>query len=362
MIKELPNGIQIFRSDEAFHFDLGGKINQLSLAFEVYGKMNSDKSNVILIHHALSTGSHVASHELNRLAGWWEQVVGSGKAIDTNKYCVICINNIGGCYGSIGPASINPETDQPYLNSFPILKFTDIGKSQKILLDYLGVKKLYAIIGSSVGAMTSLQMNFDFPNITERLLLISSCHKAYPANIANRHIQREVIQLDRSYNNGNYHISPIEGLKAARKLGFYTYRSPAEFNKRFERKKISLEDVQMNSHLSEVENYLEYNASKFVKNFDTNSYMYFTKAMDLFDITEEENWEENLSKITTDYIKVVSVETDLLFPPFQQRKSYEIMKDHGLNAEYFEYYSIHGHDSFLIDNDVMSEQLIQFLN
>jgi homoserine O-acetyltransferase/O-succinyltransferase len=362
MIKKLPNGIQLFKLNEPFHFELGGRIEQLSLAFELYGEMNSDKSNVILIHHALSTGSHVASHKLNRLAGWWEQLVGKGKAIDTEKYCVICINNIGGCYGSIGPSSVNVETNKPYLNTFPIFKFTDIVRSQKMLLDYLDIKKLYAVIGSSVGGMSSLQMNYDYPDITKKLLLISSCHKAYPANIANRHIQREVIQLDYSYKNGAYHISPQHGLKAARKLGFYTYRSPAEFNKRFEKKKISLEQVEMNSHLSEVENYLEYNASKFVKNFDTNSYMYFTKAMDLYDISSGESWKENLKKITTEHIKVISVETDLLFPPFQQQKTYEILKDIGLNVDYYEYSSIHGHDSFLIDNDIMTKQLTNFLN
>ena len=359
--KQYENGLKIFHYTKEFKFSSGQTIAELFLAYETYGELSEKKDNVVLIHHALSTGSHVASHKKNKTDGWWEAMVGPDKPIDTQSSFVICINNISGCYGSSGPSTINPLTNKPYQLDFPITTFSDIAKSQKLLMDFLGISKIQTIVGCSVGGMISLQWAIDFPESVATLFLASSCHKAYPANIANRTVQREIIQLDPDWNNGNYHKNPQAGLKIARKLGFYTYKSQAEFNRRFEYSRLNNKVEDLAEKTSEIEHYLDYNASKFTKIFDANSYLYITKAMDIYDVTNNEKDEiKNFKKIKA-IVTVLSVNTDILFPPFQQEKIYSLLNQAGIEVNYIEYQSTNGHDTFLIETDEIGKYIKQLI-
>ncbi|MCB0278298.1 MAG: homoserine O-acetyltransferase [Calditrichaeota bacterium] len=360
-ISEQQNGLKLFHQAGPFTFKSGAVIDELILAFETYGELSEKKDNVVVVHHALSTGSHVASHSKNKTAGWWETMVGPSKPIDTNQVFVICINNLSGCYGSSGPSTISPRTNKPYQLDFPITTFSDIVQSQKILIDFLGIDKIQTIVGCSVGGMTSLQWALDFPDSVNTVFLASTCHKAYPANVANRTVQREIIQLDPDWKNGYYQKNPTKGLMIARKLGFYTYKSQAEFNRRFEFSQLEHPVTKLHDKTSEIEHYLEYNAAKFTKIFDANSYLYITKAMDLYNTTDNSTNEHEAFKRIKAKVTVLSVNTDILFPPFQQEQIYLLMKSAGVDVNYVEYQSTNGHDTFLIETDEIGRYINELI-
>lgn len=358
VIKERSDGLFFFHYKKPFVFESGKKISELVLVYEIYGEMNADKSNVVLIHHALSGSSHVTSHSKNQSKGWWNEMVGENKPIDTLKYCVICINNLGGCYGSTGPTSINPDTDRAYQSDFPVYTFKDISASQKLLCDKLGIQKLFGVVGASVGAMISIQMLVLYPDFIKNTILISSTSRAYASNIANRLIQSRIIKSDGDWNDGYYTKNPVNGLKTARKLALYTYRSSNELDDRFKRlEDINIGEVTLKTDTSEVEGYLLYNAEKFVKNFDANTYLYLLKAMDLFDISEGEfKLSSDIEKIDSN-VTIISVNTDILFPPKQQEDSYQILKPYVQNIEYISHTSDFGHDTFLIEIDAIGRYI-----
>lgn len=346
---EQENGLKIYHSDQAFQFEMGGEIAELVLAFETYGELSSGKDNVILIHHALSTDSHVASHDKNPEPGWWEAMVGPHKPIDTGKYFVICINNLGSCYGSSGPTSINPNTSNAYQSDFPTVTIGDMLNAQKRLLSALGIDALYAVIGNSMGAMLSLQMAVMFPSLAKKILSISSCYKAYPVNIANRSIQRDIIQLDPAWKQGHYQQQPQQGFKLARKIGHISYRNATEMNERF------------HHDGDEINSYLEYNATKFISKFDANCYLSLLEAMDLFDISKGyASAEEALKRIKSE-ILCVSVDSDILYPPPQQIELKEKLMLAGVKTQYIEHHSQHGHDSFLVETDIFGNYIKSFL-
>jgi homoserine O-acetyltransferase len=353
-IKSNPDGLKFYLNDSKFYFKSGESISQLVLAFEEYGHFNENKSNVILIHHALSTHSHVASHELNKNKGWWDNIVGKGKAIDTEKYYVICINNLGSCFGSSGPSVINPEENFLYGSDFPEVSFEDVVHSQKFLLDFLKIKKLYAIVGPSLGGMISLQFSILYPDFVERLLSISSSARTTPANNANRAIQREIIKLDPNWKNGKYIQNPLKGLKAARKLGILTYRSVEEFNERFDAESSANISGEEKDSVTKVESYLEYNAAKFAKGFDTNSYLTILRMMDIYDVRSE------LTKLKA-HTLIISVDTDRLFPHEQQREIYTELEKLGKPVRYIIHESKFGHDTFLIETDTIGNYIKEFL-
>jgi homoserine O-acetyltransferase len=351
-ISELDDGRQQFTSYDDFVFDSGGVINPLVLAYDCYGELNAKKDNAILVHHALSTSSHLTSTDKNPAKGWWQEMVGPGRHLDTDQYFVICINNLGSCYGSAGPVSINPATKQQYRNEFPRVTINDMVRSQKILIETLGIKKLHAILGNSMGAMLSIAWIALYPNDAEFLISISSCAQAYPANNANRFLQRDIIKLDAAWNEGNYTFSGnLKGFKTARKLGLLTYRNWTEINNRFVNK----------AGRESIEHYLDYNAEKFVDNFDCNSYLALLDAMNTFNLADESGTlTEALQGISAKSM-IVSVDSDILFTPSQQQALHDGLKEAGNTVTYIDHQSIYGHDAFLVETEAFGKYIRDFI-
>jgi homoserine O-acetyltransferase len=334
-----PGPLQ-FESDQEFRFEQGGTINPLELAYETFGRLNPARDNAILVHHALSTDSHVAASHRNPSPGWWEGMVGPGKPLDTNRWFVICINNLGSCRGSSGPVSINPGTGSAYGPDFPAVTFVDMARSQKLLIDAMGIQQLHAIVGSSMGAMLSVTWAALYPEHTRNLVSISSSARVYPANQANRILQREAICADANWNNGHYRdSSTLEGFRTARKIGLLTYRNARELNQRF---------MGASGHES-IENYLHYNADKFVRRFDCNSYLRLLGAMDSYNLELDRRGLPDVLRPVTARVLVIAVDSDVLFPPQQQRELYEAFQAAGVQAAYIEHQSDYGHDAFLVE-------------
>lgn len=354
-IKQLEDGSYEFTLSEDFPFSYGGTIHPLVLVYETYGELNADKSNVILIHHALSTHSHVCSTSANSSPGWWEKMIGPGCPIDTKKYFVICINNIGSCFGSSGPVSINPVTGKSFRADFPFVTMEDIAASQNLLLQALNINQLFAIVGPSMGGMISLAWGMHYPQTVQNLILISSCYKAYPSNIANRMVQQEIIKLDPAWQQGYYQSNVLAGLTIARKLGHFTYRQPRTLNEKF-----SYQGKVGPGQFSEVEKYLNYNAQKFANQFDANSYLYLLQAMDVFDVTRGfSESEQALTSITAKAL-VVGVSSDILYLPEQQGDLAKLLQQAGVDCQYIEHQSDYGHDAFLVDIDAMGKYICDF--
>lgn len=341
------DGTYLLKSRQPLTLSGGGCLPQWQLCFETWGELAPQKDNVVVIHHALSVGSHVTGSERHPKKGWWQEMVGPDKAIDTKRFYVICINNLGSCFGSSGPVSIDPESDKDdtrWAAKFPQVTVNDMVTSQKQLLDHLGIESIYAIIGNSMGAMLSLTWAIEYPQMVKRLMLTCSSYKAYPANIANRHIQQEAIRMDPAFKGGAYGVDDhLGGFCLARKLGLYTYRNAAEWNRRFN----SFGNDQM--HDDEIKHYMDYNAEQFCRSFDANTYLMLTTAMDLYDVTQNYDSIEvafgRISARTT----VVSVESDILFTPQQQQELFACLQQGGVDCEYVNHCSQYGHDAFLVE-------------
>lgn len=266
--------------------DWGGILPQFNVAFETWGRLNDTKSNAILLHTGLSASSHAHSTEINPKPGWWEKFIGSGKPLDTDKYFVICTNVIGGCYGSTGPSSLDPADGQRYATRFPILTMHDMVRAQFQLLDGLGIERLYASVGSSMGGMQSLSAGILFPERVGKVVSISGCARSHPYSIAMRHTQRQVLMMDSNWNRGFYYdgIPPHSGMKLAREIATVTYRSGPEWELRFGRRRAdpSRQPALCPDFL--IETYLDHAGEKFSLEYDPNSLLYVSKAMDLFDL------------------------------------------------------------------------------
>lgn len=357
LFEELPDGTKRFTYSAGFTLEKGGFLPEIDLIFETWGKLNDNKSNAIIIHHALSVGSHASSTPKKPDAGWWQEMVGPGKAIDTSKYYVICINNLGSCFGSTGPTSINPKTSKRYKYDFPKVTIGDMVRSQKLLMDKLGIHTLYGVVGSSMGAMLSLTWAVEHLDSLENLILISSSYKAYPANIANRYIQHQAIKMDPMWQMGNYNSNQeLLGFKLARKLGLYGYKNSNEWNSRF--------NSHQNSEAKDADiiNYFDYNADKFCNNFDANSYLILTQSMDLYDITQNySSLKACFSKITAKTL-VVSVDSDILFTPQQQEELHCALQEGGVDSAYINHHSQYGHDAFLVEKEPFAQYIDDFLS
>lgn len=278
-----------FHCDEPILLDWGGTLRQFDLAYETWGELNQDKSNAILLHTGLSASSHAHSTDLNPQAGWWEKFIGPGCALDTDKYFVICTNVLGGCYGSTGPSSIDPADGQNYATRFPILTIDDMVRAQFRLLDHMGVDKLYASVGSSMGGMLSLDAAVLFPDRVGRIVSISGCARSHPYSIAMRHTQRQVLMMDPNWNRGSYYgkIPPHHGMKLAREIATVTYRSGPEWEQRFGRRRADPSKPPALCPDFLIETYLDHAGEKFNLTYDANSLLYVSKAMDLFDLGHE---------------------------------------------------------------------------
>lgn len=351
-ISELDDGRLQFTSDDDFVFDNGRVINPLVLAYECYGELNAKKDNAIVVHHALSTSSHLTSTEKNPAKGWWQEMVGPGRHLDTDRYFVICINNLGSCYGSAGPMSINPATQQLYRSEFPQVTINDMVRSQKILIETLGIRKLHAILGNSMGAMLSIAWMTLYPNDAQFLISISSSAQAYPANNANRFLQRDIIKLDAAWDEGNYNFSgDLQGFKTARKLGLLTYRNWSELNNRFVNK----------AGRESIEHYLDYNAEKFVDKFDCNCYLALLDAMNTFNLADENGNLTGAFRDISAKSMIVSVDSDILFTPSQQQALYDGLREAGNTVTYINHQSIYGHDAFLVETEAFGKYIADFI-
>ncbi|TKA29756.1 Serine O-acetyltransferase [Salinomyces thailandicus] len=282
---------ETFHSSEPFLLDWGGALPGFDVAYETWGTLNADKSNAILLHTGLSASSHAHSTEANPKPGWWEKFIGPGAPLDTDKYFVICTNVLGGCYGSTGPSSVDPVSKQPYATSFPILTMEDMVRAQFRLLDSMGIDKLYASVGSSMGGMQSLAAGVLYKDRVPRIVSVSGCARSHPYSIAMRHTQRQALMADPNWTNtrGNYYASmpPHSGMKLARQIATVTYRSGPEWEKRFGRQRADATKPPALCPDFLIETYLDHAGEKWCLEYDANSLLYISKAMDIFDLGKD---------------------------------------------------------------------------
>ncbi len=344
----------------------GGHLTDVTLAYESWGELSVNSDNAILIFTGLSPTPHAASSKLDPSEGWWEYMIGPGKAIDTDRFFVICVNSLGGCFGSTGPMSINPKTNKPYATDYPELSIEDIAKAGHHLLLELDIDHLHSVIGPSMGGMIALAYALQYPDEIDNMINISAACRALPFTIAMRSLQREIIRCDALWNDGHYYDGeqPLSGMTLARKLGLVSYRAAEEWHQRFDRARIPKEKRTGEPFELEfqVESYLDYNAKKFIHTFDANSYLYMSRAMDWFDVADHGgSVKAGLAKIHTKKNLVIGVSTDILFPVVQQQEMAEGLRNVGRNVEYVELDSISGHDAFLVDKDNFAPIIKEFL-
>lgn len=354
------------RIEGTFHMR-HGMLKDPVIAYETWGELNRQKDNAVLLFTGLSPSAHAASSDLDPSPGWWEQMIGPGSPLDTTKYFIICVNSLGSCFGSTGPASINPETNEPYRLDFPVLAVEDIAEGGKAVATSFGIEKLHAVVGASMGGMTALAYSVLYPDKADGLVIISAAGRATPFAIALRSLQREIIRSDPAWMSGNYDPAeePVLGMRLARKLGMMTYRSAREFELRFDRERVS-EERQSGDTFGidfEVESYLEAHANKFIGTFDANCYLYLSRAMDVFDIADHGgSLGHALARVGARRALIIGVETDFLFPLSQQQELYEGLNRGDRDVEFVPLPSIQGHDSFLVDMDRFRPVLCDFFN
>lgn len=335
----------------------GEKLGPITLAYETYGKLNAQKSNAILILHALSGDAHAAGPD-----GWWSNLIGKGKGIDTDKYFVICSNVIGGCRGSTGPSSINPKTGKPYGLSFPLISIGDMVKAQKCLIDHLGIEKLLTVVGGSMGGMEVLQWMVSYPERIRSAIPIATTLKHTPQQIAFNEVGRQAVMSDPDWRNGDYYgfKPPAKGLAVARMIGHITYMSDTSMTEKFGRKtRADKEPFKFGADF-EVEGYLRYRGDNFVKRFDANSYLYITKAIDNFNLLNG-NALSSVFRGLRAKVLVLAFKSDWLYPAYQSQEIVKACKLAGVDASYCEINSTYGHDSFLLETERETQLIGDFL-
>jgi len=346
----------IAKFTKPLYLESGRLIEPWQIIYETYGELNEDKSNVILITHALSGSHHAAGmYEGDRKPGWWDKLIGDNKAIDTTKYFVIATNVIGSCFGSTGPMSeIYPGSNERYRLKFPVITIKDMVKAQKILLDSLGIKKLKAVIGGSMGGMQALRLAVDYPGFCEYIIPIATTYQTRAYVIAINKAMVEAIRADKDFKDGNYDPEFIKknglrGLAAARMIGYLNYLSPKTFDKKFGRSYVKTDGMFELFGRFQVESYLEYNGYNFPKWFDPLSYIYLLRAISLFDISRGFNSLEEAFSNIKDKLFLISFSGDTLFFPQEMREIKLYMDKVGGYAQYYEIDSDYGHDSFLVE-------------
>lgn len=342
--------------------DSGQSLGSITLAFETYGKLNDEKTNAILVLHALSGDAHAAGFaEGQKDPGWWDAMIGPNKALDTEKYFVICSNVIGGCKGSTGPSSLNPATGKPYGLSFPLITIADTVRAQKNLIDHLGIKKLLCVIGGSMGGMQALQWVASYPKSVRSAIPIATTLKHSPQQIAFDEVGRQAVMADPCWNKGNYYDKekPQRGLAVARMIGHITYMSDRSMEEKFSRK-LKGKDYTFDFTTDfEVEGYLRYRGDNFVKRFDANSYLYITKAMDYFDLSGDKLLPKDRHADVR--FLVIAFKSDWLYPAYQSEEIVRQLKIRGLDATYCEINSTYGHDAFLLEVEEETHLIKHFL-
>ncbi|GAB4177645.1 MAG: homoserine O-acetyltransferase [Wenzhouxiangellaceae bacterium] len=349
---------------EPFPLYLGGALPRIRLAWESWGELNANKSNAVLVFTGLSPGAHAASSARDPEPGWWEAMIGPGRPIDTRRLFVLCVNSLGSCKGSTGPASINPETGRPWRLNFPQLAIDDIARAARLVVDHLGIERLHAVIGPSMGGFTALAWIKHFPNSTERLALISTACSSTPFAIAIRSLQREAIVTDRNFRDGRYDEDhwPEVGMRIARKLGMISYRSAAEWQQRFGRKRQTYYPSTLFGMRFAVESYLETHARKFVSQFDPCCYLYLSRAMDEFDACDsDQSLKALFQRSFAGRGLVLGVDSDILFPLWQQRELAVAMESAEADTTFLALDSNKGHDAFLVDSELFGPPIRSWL-
>ncbi len=347
-----PAAKEILDLPGPFPFQSGGSVPELSLAYETWGVLNAQADNAVLVLTGLSPSAHARSSAHDATRGWWEEMIGPGRPLDTDRLFVICVNSLGSCFGSTGPTSVDPTTGTPYGLRFPQLTIEDIAAATHQVVKRLGVERLYAAIGPSMGGMTALAYALLCPQGVGRLALISSTDRPEAQAIAVHSLQREAIRNDPAWCGGEYAADapPVAGMKLARKIGMTSYRSAAEWEARFHNTRTDLQSSTPFGTEFEVESYLEAVAQKFVRGFDANAYLYLSRAMDLFDPdTGPGGLQTRLTGLALDRVTVVGVETDTLFPLRQQAALAAQFDAAGQDTRFIQVPSPQGHDAFLVD-------------
>ncbi len=355
-----------FFCDTPLDFELGGRLESFNVRYETYGRLNEDKSNAILVCHALTGDHHCAGvySMQDKKSGWWNNIIGPDKPLDTNKYFVICSNCIGGCRGTTGPSSINPQTGERYNLTFPAVTMRDIVAVEERLISYLGIKKLAMIIGGSMGGMQTLQWAIDFPDRVEKICALATTSRQNAQAIAFNEVGRSAIMQDPVWNCGNYELArvPSVGLGIARMMAHITYLSDKGLDEKFGREHRKIRGNEIFAPSFEIENYLHYQGQSFVNRFDANTYLYFTRALDLFDLRLRGGSLEAAFKDVQAKALVVGFTSDWLFPPEQNREIVRALLRIGKTASYAEIKSDLGHDSFLIHSPKLYKLVEYFLN
>lgn len=357
-----------FAEEVPMSLDSGETLGPITQAYETYGQLNHDRSNAILLLHALSGDSHVASHPSHsgQNPGWWDDCIGPGKAFDTNKYFVFCLNIIGGCRGSTGPGSINPRNGQPYGLSFPVVTVGDIVRAQRHLVDNLGIEKLLALSGGSLGGMQVLQWVVNYPERVRAALPIATTARHSPMLIAFSEVGRQAIYADPNWNGGDYYNGPRPnaGLALARMIGHITYLSEVSMQHKFGRR---LQERHRFGYDFDtdfaIESYLRYKGGRFTERFDANSYLYVTKAMDYFDLSNG-NGDLVTAFANSDDITylVVSFTSDWLYPAYHSKELVSTLTAVGADVSYCNVQSTWGHDAFLLEVETMNSLISNFLD
>jgi homoserine O-acetyltransferase/O-succinyltransferase len=357
---------KIFKCSDPIKLSCGMTLDNFELIYETYGKLNKNKDNAVLVCHALSGNHHVAGRykKTDKHPGWWDSLVGPGKPLNTNKFFVIGINNLGGNEGSTGPKSINSKTKKVWGSNFPIVTVEDWVKTQKTLINYLGIHRLSSVIGGSLGGMQALEWNIQFPDDVKNTIVIAAAPNLTAQNIAFNEVARQSIITDPDFQKGNFYtkkIKPKRGLRVARMLGHITYLSNDAMKSKFGRKKMN-EDYQYNFNTEfEIESYLNYQGDKFAKEFDANTYIRMTKALDYYDPTNQnkKKLSEVFKKIKSKFL-VISFTSDWRFSPSRSKEIVKSLLDNNINVSYAEISAESGHDAFLMSDDHYHEILNSF--
>ncbi len=355
-----------FAKTEPMPLDSGETLGPIMLAYETYGELNEDRSNAVLILHALSGDAHAAGLTPDGKLGWWDDCIGPGKAFDTNKYFVICSNVLGGCQGSTGPGSIDPKTGKPYALQFPVITVADMVRAQRRLIDHLGIAKLLALAGGSMGGMQVLQWTVSYPERVRAALPLATTARHSPMLIAFSEVGRQAIYADPNWNNGEYYdgVRPNTGLALARMIGHITYLSDESMHQKFGRRLNGREHFGFDSQTDfEVESYLHAKGSRFTERFDANTYLYVTKAMDYFDLTNGNgSLTKAFAKCANIMYLVVSFTSDWLYPTYHSKEMVSALTGIGADVTYCNLQSTWGHDAFLIEVETMTQLISDFLS
>lgn len=355
-----------FDIDEPFELESGKVLENITVAYETYGELNREKSNAILICHALTGDAHAAGwHIGDRKAGWWEMIIGPGKILDSEKYFIICSNVLGGCKGTTGPSSINPKTGHEYGIDFPVITIKDMVNVQKKLVDFFDITQLYAVIGGSMGGMQVLQWIVTYPDMMKKAVPIATTARSSPQQIAFNEVGRQSIFSDPNWNGGNYYSTgkiPKNGLSVARMIAHITYLSDESMYLKFGRDLQDKEEISYDLSMDfQVESYLHHQGESFVKRFDANSYLYITKAVDLFDLAIDNSVIEGFRDVKAK-VEVISVDSDWLYPTEQSTEIVAALNANDVEVSFSEIKSNYGHDAFLLEKGQLSYLLSKLLS